>query len=484
MRGEQTVGDILRIPVDREPTDRMRWLISLRWVALLVAAGVVLLADHWVGRVLPMLSLWGTLVAIAVYNLGLSIVVYRLIGPSSPFEVQSTLMHVQVVMDLVFLTVLLHFSGALENPFAIYYVLLVVVGSILMTRKAAYLYASIATLLWVTLLVTEAVGIIPHHNLVGFRLPGRYREVLHIVSEVFVLATANYAVAYLSSNVIERLREGQQQLYLANTSCELRAGELAELNRRLLESNNSCELRAGELVRLNERLREYDKTRSLFIRLVTHELRAPVAAIQSYLRLILDGYVPAERFTEIVGKAEQRACDQLELIGDLLDLARAEEPSGRAAPHAVDAAVSLHDVVDLMQARAQSKSLEVNVAVAPGVPPVLASEEHVKQVWTNLISNAIKYTPEGGKINVTLTSQDGKVRGVVQDTGIGMSPTEAQRVFENFYRTEAAKAMSRQGTGLGLSIVKGIMARYNGQVWVESEQGRGSTFFFEFPRAE
>jgi len=114
---------------------------------------------------------------------------------------------------------------------------------------------------------------------------------------------------------------------------------------------------------------------------------------------------------------------------------------------------------------------------------VLANVEHVRQVWTNLISNAIKYTPDGGKVMVSLKEEDGKIRGAVQDTGIGIAPEEQERIFEDFYRTEAAKAMAHHSTGLGLSIVKGIMERYGGRIWLTSKVGEGSTFFFELPKA-
>jgi len=274
------------------------------------------------------------------------------------------------------------------------------------------------------------------------------------------MAGANFGVAYLASNVMERLREEQGKLYHANLTLEARAGQLA---------------------RLNERLRELDRARSFLVRVVTHELRAPVAAIQSYLRLILDGYVPEERFREIVGKAEVRARDQLELISDLLDLARLEEVKKDVVAESADLAKSLRDVLDMVQAGIQDKSLSLSVDVAPGVGLVRADEDHVKQVWTNLISNAVKYTPEGGKIAITLQDDDGVVRGSVQDTGIGISPEDVERIFDAFYRSKEAKALSRHGTGLGLSIVKGITERYGGRVWVESEVGVGSTFFFELP---
>ncbi len=163
--------------------------------------------------------------------------------------------------------------------------------------------------------VLEAIGAIPHYNLSGFRLPIRYQEVTHIVSESLVLGIANFGVAYLSSNIAQRLHEGERRLYQANASCELRAAELSELNRRL---------------------QQLDQDRSLFMRLVTHELRAPVAAIQSYLRLILEGYVPAERVHEIVAKSETVPSGWK--VGLLLALtstpSRRTERPGRQAPEA------------------------------------------------------------------------------------------------------------------------------------------------------
>ena len=456
------MGEILHIPVDRELSDRSRWLITLRWLVLIVAAIFALVANASLGNVLPTGYLWGTLIAILTYNVIFWVIAHRLVSRDAPYESQALLVHAQIITDLVALTTLLHFSGGLENPFATYYVLLVVVGSILMTKRASYAYATVATLLWVGLLVVEATGVLPHYNLQGFRLPVRYKEVNHIVAVSFVLASANFGATYLSSSIITRLREGERQLF---------------------EANSSCQFRAAELVELNERLRRLDQTRSFFMRVVTHELRAPVAAIQSYLRLILDGYVPKERVYEIVGKAEQRARDQLDLIGDLLDLAQLQEPKDRSRVKPSDCAAILNDVMDMMQARIDDKSLSISVKAESHLPLVLADAEDIKHIWINLISNAVKYTPEGGSVSVVLQKRNGYVVSSVQDTGIGIAPEDQERIFETFYRTEAAKAMSRTGTGLGLSIVKGIAERYGGRVWLESEVGRGSTFSFELPTA-
>jgi signal transduction histidine kinase len=462
------VGEILHIPVEQALSERVRWLVKLRWLALGIGVLVTLVGDWWLGQVLPMLPLAICFAILAFYNLAFWIVASRLVSKEAPLTVQTILLHGQILCDLVLLTAILHFSGGLENPFSILYVLIVVVGSILIANRVSYLYATVATGLWAGLLFLEGVGIIPHYNLTGFRLPFRYQEPWHIVAESVTLGMTNFGVAYLSSNIARRLREGERELYEANASCELRAAELARLNRRL---------------------RELDQDRSMFIRLVTHELRAPVAAIQSYLRLILDGYVPEERMNEIVAKAEARAKDQLDLIGDLLDLARLQEPRRQSEFTPCDAAALMNDIVDMLRTRAEDKDQTLIIDVQEDIPPVLASEEHIRQVWINLVSNAIKYTPEGGQITIHLgckSDSGGEVRvcGHVQDTGIGINPDEQKHIFESFYRTESAKSMAAHGTGLGLSIVSGIMERYGGHIWLESEPNVGTTFFFELPCAD
>jgi two-component system phosphate regulon sensor histidine kinase PhoR len=285
-----------------------------------------------------------------------------------------------------------------------------------------------------------------------------------------------------------RLKERERELMEANLSCQTRAQELAEVNARLkereqelVEANRACEFRAEELAELNARLEQLDQARSQFIYLVTHELRAPVAAIQSYLKLILEGYVPAEKQREIIQKAEQRALDQLALISDLLDLARLEQPRAEVDIERVDLAQSLREVCDLLRAQAQERDIAVSVQIDPEVPPLLANAEHVRQLWTNLVSNAIKYTMPGGEVSVTLSHENNGILGRVDDTGIGIAPEDLPRVFNEFYRAENAKAVERHGTGLGLSIAKGIVDTYGGRISVESQVGEGSTFVFFLP---
>ncbi len=458
--GRRSVGDLFRIPIERAMGDRTRWLVRFRWLLLMVASAAVLLLDLAFGLGLP----YGPLAILLAVVLGYHAAFWWL-GHHPPQGARlrryyANLLHTQILTDMVALTALLHLTGGLENPLFALYVLLVGVGSILTSPAISYSYAAAATGLWVLLTLLEACGVLRHYNLAGFRSPSRYREWFHLISVWLAVGSSSFGIAYLCSGIMQYVRRGE---------------------RELLEANAACESRAAELQRLNQKLQELDQSRYLFVRLVTHELRAPVAAIQSFLRLILEGYVPEDRLMEIIDKAEKRAHDQLELIGDLLDLARVQDVREQHDVGLLDVAAVLRDVLDMMAARIEDKRLTLDVEVAPDLPPVMATEAHIKQVWTNLVSNAIKYTPEEGGVSIRLTQEGGLIRGTVTDTGIGIHPEELEHIFEDFFRTDAAKAMARHGTGLGLSIVKSVVERYGGEVWVESVVNKGSTFGFTLP---
>ena len=250
-----------------------------------------------------------------------------------------------------------------------------------------------------------------------------------------------------------------------------------------LQSQRLAELEAEAKVLAHEKeqLERLDRMKATFTLTVAHELRAPVAAIQSYLRLILDGYIPPEKQRHYLERAERRAEAQLELINDLLDLARLQDPDLEFECEPVAVQDVLAEVLDAMAAQAREKGIDVSCDVSEQLPCLQVNPRHVKQLWTNLISNAIKYTPDGGDVRISLHEQDGALVGAVEDTGIGIPEDEIALVFEEFYRAKAAKAQTQMGTGLGLSIVKRILEAYGGSIAVESVPDQGSTFRFRWP---
>jgi signal transduction histidine kinase len=250
----------------------------------------------------------------------------------------------------------------------------------------------------------------------------------------------------------------------------LQAQRLAEL-----------EAEAKELARQKTELERLDRMKSTFTLTVAHELRAPVAAIQSYLRLILDGYIAPEKQMQYLERAEQRARAQLELVNDLLDLARLQDPDIRVETALVQVDQALQDVLGEMAAQADERKIMVESAISPDLPPIRMNARHAKQLWTNLISNAIKYSNEGGTVRISLDLQDQHLVGVVADQGIGIAEDEIALVFEEFYRSKASKKHTQMGTGLGLSIVRRILDSYGGKIEVTSKEGQGSTFTFTLP---
>jgi two-component system sensor histidine kinase/response regulator len=229
-------------------------------------------------------------------------------------------------------------------------------------------------------------------------------------------------------------------------------------------------------------LEELDRVKSAFMLKVAHELRAPIAAIRSFMDLILAGYGSPEKQRQMQKRASERAEELLNLVNDLLNLARLKEAQGTSRKEIVSIGEILTDVLGLHEPEAEGKQIELHLEMGP-CPTCLADAAHIKELWTNLVSNAIKYTPPGGQVTIRLFGGNGLVIGEVADTGIGIAKKDLPRLFEEFFRTDEAKAFAQHGTGLGLSIARQIVLECGGDISVESEPGQGTRFTFRLPAA-
>ena len=252
-----------------------------------------------------------------------------------------------------------------------------------------------------------------------------------------------------------------------------------------MESSQAILKKSLELEAANQRLQRVDAERTRFMLLVTHELRAPISTIHTCVEVALARHTSPEAVRDILQRIKRRTGELCELIGDLLRLTRAREEDGQtAAAQAVQLAVVLESVVELMKTEAHSKDLFLSVDIEPDLDPVWANPDRLKLVWTNLLSNAIKYTEPGGIVAVALKQANEHLVATVRDTGIGIPRGDQERIFEEFYRANNAKVACPVGTGVGLAIVQRIVENYGGNIWVESEEGLGSKFTFVLPRAD
>ncbi|HEX9761358.1 MAG TPA: ATP-binding protein [Candidatus Acidoferrales bacterium] len=230
-----------------------------------------------------------------------------------------------------------------------------------------------------------------------------------------------------------------------------------------------------ELVRL-------ERVRRDFVANVSHELKTPLTAIQGFAETLLGGAMndasTARRFLDII---REHATRMSHLTEDLLELSQIEAGRLKLQFAAVKMEDLVESCVDTTRVRAARKNIEISVDCPPGLPAAHADASRLREVLQNLLDNAVQYSVEGGRINVSVAAANAELRVTVADTGIGIPQAEQQRIFERFYRVDAARSREEGGTGLGLSIAKHIVEAHGGRIGVESEVGRGSRFSFTVP---
>jgi len=230
------------------------------------------------------------------------------------------------------------------------------------------------------------------------------------------------------------------------------------------------------------RLKQLENTRQEFVANVSHELRTPLSLIKGFVETLLDGAKnDPELSTRFLKTIEKHTNRLTFLIEDLLTISRLE--SGQIVMNLQR--VKMRDEIERVREDLQSRATEKQVTVEDHVPETLAAQadvDRLQQVLFNLVENAIKYGRVGGRVTIGgKATDDKKVQIWVQDEGPGIPPEAKERVFERFYRVDRARSRESGGTGLGLAIVKHIVQAHGGEVWVKSDLGSGSTFFFTLP---
>lgn len=230
-----------------------------------------------------------------------------------------------------------------------------------------------------------------------------------------------------------------------------------------------------------EALQRYAAERQNMVADVAHELRTPLSVIQSNLEAMLDGVLPAS--PEELTSLHQETLRLNRLISDLRTLSLAEAGQLRLETQTVDPGALVRQVGERLRLRAEDKNINLETDVASGLPEIKADPERLTQVITNLVDNALRYTPAGSQVSVAAHPTPGGVELVVSDTGSGIPPEELPHVFDRFWRAEKSRNRATGGSGLGLSIVKQLVEAHGGQVQVESEVNVGTQFRIYLPCA-
>ncbi len=428
---------------------KIHWFITLRWIAAAGLALVVTGARFILHIPLPLLPLYMGNVFLVVYN-GICHLINRRLQAQVDSEdwinKAHRLANAQILLDLSLLTYLIHFSGGLENPFIFYYIFHMIISSILLTNRSAYLQATFASLLFGLLMAGEILGVLPHHPLSTAGVAPEPISVIATLGRFLSFSSTLYIAVYLTTTIVDKLRQRERELEISN---------------RLLA--------------------EQDKLKSQYVMIVSHDIQASLSAIESCLQTVLHGFTGkiGEKSRDMVQRATVRSQHLLRFVRDLLDVSRMRTESDIAKEE-----VNLIDVInkemELFRRQIEERGISLSFENHAGEVILNANRFSMEQLFNNLLSNAVRYTPEGGRIVVTLYPADSRdaVEVRIADSGIGIAADSLPHIFDDFYRAGNAKAFTENGTGLGLSIVKRIVELHDGEIRVESEVNRGTTFVF------
>jgi signal transduction histidine kinase len=429
---------------------RAYWLIRLRWMAIAGLAAATFVAGEILNVSLPVRYLYWMSAILVVYNF----VLYDLMrymtwkGRTPAPAVFNRIITFQISADWIILTVILHFSGGVENPFYLYFVFHTVLTGVLLSRFQSYVQATFAVMLFGSLIFLEYSGIIPHYVLTGFLEGVNYRDITYIFGTFFVFATMIYAVAYMTASISEQLR--RQQSELAETNAELE---------------------------------KKDHLKNEYVLRLTHDIKGHLAAIQSCLDIVYDQHAGPlnEKQIDLIERAHRRTGKCLNFISALLTLTRMKL-TGSIKMENFPLLNVIFDAVAAAERRAKEKAVILTHQIDTGIDEIFGEPVLVEEIVTNVLINAVKYTPEGGRVELNVKDDKNGVLIEVKDNGIGIPGTDLDKIFEEFYRAENARKIEKDGTGLGLSIAKEVVERHNGRIWAVNNPDAGCTFSIWLPK--
>ncbi|MBN1509270.1 MAG: HAMP domain-containing histidine kinase [Sedimentisphaerales bacterium] len=429
---------------------RAYWLIELRWVAIGALAIATFVSSRFMKVSLPVSTLYAIAVALLIYNFILyDLLRYWTWAGREPSQRRiGGILTWQISADLIILATILHFSGGIENPFYLFFAFHMMLASILRPKRQSYLQATLAVLLFGGVIVLEAAGVLNHYGLEGFAGHQLYQSWRFVFGTLFVFTVTLYLLVYMTTSVGEQLRRQQEGYERANLQLE------------------------GK-----------DRLKNEYVLRLTHDIKGHLAAVESCLEIVFSEMVGPlnEKQKDLVERSYRRASKCLAFITALLKLTRMKL-TGQLEMEHFSLRNCIFNSLAAVQNKAQSKSITVHHQIDPDIDEVFGEAVLVEETLTNMLFNAVKYTPQGGRVSMDVKANDAFIEVSIADTGIGIAEADLPHIFEEFYRADNARAIERDGTGLGLAFAKQVVERHGGQIRAQSNPNGGATFTFTLPR--
>lgn len=427
-----------------------KWLIKLRWIAILLLVSSTFFVNNILKisiQEIPIYILSFILFILNVYFL----LFVKWIEKKDTKKIISGIrrnLHFQISADLIILTIILHYSGGIQNPFIIYYIFHMIIVSTVLSPLESYLQTSFALILVAALAFLECFSIIPHYPLTGFLSQSFYQNKLYIMGTGFVFVTTSYIVVSITNSIVAKSRKNEQDYLKANIELE-----------------------------------QKDQLKNEYVLRVTHDIKGHLAAISGCLKVLQTNILGQlnDRQKEFVNRADKRTDLLTKFISDLLNLTK-KRLANEIEPEEFSIKDLATKTVSDLRVNAEEKSLNLELYIDPYIDKLKGNSFAIEELFSNLILNAIKYTPENGSIKIRILNRTDHIIAEISDTGIGIPEEEIPLVFNEFFRASNVKNDSRAGSGLGLAIAKQIVTSHKGRIWVESKLGIGTKFIFSLSK--
>jgi signal transduction histidine kinase len=328
-----------------------------------------------------------------------------------------------------------------------------------------------------TIIFAVAVTLLLVYLILGFAF-----RVFEIRDSLWQLALAGAAAAALALAMARWLARGMTQPLrdMARAAHRMETGDYSQ--RVTTSSRDEVGQLAAAFNNMSAELESLERLRRELVANVSHELKTPISALRAHLENLLDGVEQAdpEILQVMLGQSDRLG----RLIDQLLDLSRLESGELRLHRKPVPLHPLVRQVLSEIEVARADRGVRVRDSVPDDLPPVLVDPERVHQVLFNLLDNAVRYTPSGGQVTVSAHGAGAACEVAVADTGHGIAPEHLPRLFERFYRADAARSRGDGGTGIGLAIARSVVEAHGGHIRAESRLGEGSVFTFDLPVAE
>lgn len=426
------------------------WLIRLRWIGVIGIVVITFFSSRVMNISVREFNLYSISVVFLLLNIVYLILLKQILNKKSDNSIRivKRLIIIQISTDLLVLTIMLHYSGGVENPFIIYYIFHMIIAGIILSPVESFLQTTFALLLIGLLTISEYSGIIPHHSLEGFVSHDLYKSEIYLIATGFIFITTSYLVVYITNFIVAQSRKHEKAYLKANIELEKK-----------------------------------DAIKNEYVLRLTHDIKGHLAAIQSCLNVVnskITGSLEKKQ-EEFVNRALIRTNVLIKFVKDLLHLTKMKLDDKFETDY-FSIRKSIYKVITNIRADTKEKSINIKSEIDKSVDKILGFQISIEELISNLLLNAIKYSKDNSEIYLKVKDFKNNILVEIIDNGIGIPENEQEFIFNEFFRASNVKTTTANGTGMGLSIAKQIVQNHGGKIWVESKEGIGSKFSFTLPK--